>query len=76
MFPTGDIQLRVEDVGTIANVAIDMFLDTDDDRAEDATRASHEVMIWFATYGGGAPFGSATGIRHEVSVQPDQVAEL
>ena len=76
MFPTEDASRDVEDSGTIANVAIDMFLDTDDGRSADATQASHEVMIWFATYGGGAPFGDATGIRHRVAVQPNQVAEL
>jgi len=76
MFPTEDASRDVEDSGTIANVAIDMFLDTDDGRSADATQASHEVMIWFATYGGGAPFGDATGIRHRVAVQPNQVAEF
>lgn len=34
-----------------ANVAIDMFLSDSQDLSTDATKASHEVMVWFARYG-------------------------
>lgn len=76
MFPSRDAGRSPEDAGVIANVALDMFLHEDDQHADSATRASHEVMVWFATYGGAAPFGNATGIRHQVSVQPEQTATL
>jgi hypothetical protein len=64
------------DTEAITNAAIDMFLDLDERNSEYAERATHEVMIWFGTYGGGAPFGNATGIQHQVTVQPDQVVTL
>jgi hypothetical protein len=34
-----------------ANVAVDMFLDSDPTKATDVTQAKYEVMIWFAQYG-------------------------
>ena len=76
MFPTSDPNRRMEDTEAISNAAIDMFLDLDQSNAEYAQRASHEVMIWFGTYGGGSPFGNATGIQHQVTVQPGQVVTL
>lgn len=33
------------------NVAIDMFLDSDKDKAENGTDAKYEVMVWFAQFG-------------------------
>jgi hypothetical protein len=33
------------------NVAIDMFLDSDKDKAENGTDAQYEVMVWFAQFG-------------------------
>lgn len=34
-----------------ANVAVDMFLDSDPDKATDTTQAKYEVMIWLGQYG-------------------------
>ncbi|PNY23766.1 Endoglucanase-1 [Tolypocladium capitatum] len=35
-----------------ANVAIDMFMDSDKSKAGDSAKATYEVMVWFAAYGG------------------------
>jgi hypothetical protein len=76
MFPTADPVRDVGETEAISNAAIDMFLDLDMGDAEYAQRASHEVMIWFGTYGGGAPFGNATGIQHQVTIQSGEIATL
>ena len=34
-----------------ANVAVDMFLDSDPNKAVDTTQAKYEVMIWLGQYG-------------------------
>ncbi|KAF4980493.1 hypothetical protein FZEAL_3504 [Fusarium zealandicum] len=34
-----------------ANVAMDMFLDKDKDKAKGSEEASHEIMVWFAAIG-------------------------
>ncbi|KIV99014.1 uncharacterized protein PV09_09243 [Verruconis gallopava] len=72
MFPTSDRTNALQNVGAVANVAIDMFLDADVQKAVDAKSADYEVMIWLATFGAGMPFGNATGITHATSVQPGQ----
>ncbi|KAH7123003.1 concanavalin A-like lectin/glucanase domain-containing protein [Dactylonectria macrodidyma] len=41
----------LEAVTLNANVAMDMFLDSDKDNAKDSEKASHEVMVWFAAIG-------------------------
>ncbi|KAG4427287.1 hypothetical protein IFR05_017230, partial [Cadophora sp. M221] len=44
------------------NVAIDMFLDSDQKAAENSSKASYEVMVWFATFGSAAePIGLIAG---------------
>jgi hypothetical protein len=41
-----------------ANVAVDMFLSTNQGDSTDATKATHEVMVWFGKFGSGAqPLG-------------------
>ncbi|KND89178.1 Endoglucanase-1 [Tolypocladium ophioglossoides CBS 100239] len=47
--PTDDVALTAAKVN--ANVAIDMFMDSDKTKAEDSTKATYEVMVWFAAYG-------------------------
>lgn len=37
----------LKEVNLATNVAIDMFLDSDKDKAENGTDAKFEVMIWF-----------------------------
>jgi hypothetical protein len=34
-----------------ANVAMDIFMDKDQKKAQDSADASHEVMVWFAAIG-------------------------
>ncbi|EXL91707.1 hypothetical protein FOIG_15226 [Fusarium odoratissimum NRRL 54006] len=34
-----------------ANVAMDMFMDSDQKKAQDSEDASHEIMVWFAAIG-------------------------
>lgn len=41
----------------IANVAFDMFLDTNSSKASDATTASTEIMIWIGKVGKAQPLG-------------------
>jgi hypothetical protein len=41
-----------------ANVAVDMFLSANQNDATDATKATHEVMVWFGRFGSSAlPLG-------------------
>ncbi|KAK7402885.1 hypothetical protein QQX98_011370 [Neonectria punicea] len=42
---------KLESADMNANVAMDMFLDKDKTRAGESTKASHEVMVWFAAIG-------------------------
>ncbi|ERS99624.1 uncharacterized protein SPSK_09381 [Sporothrix schenckii 1099-18] len=45
-----------------ANVAVDMFLDKDQTKSGDSSKAAYEVMVWFADFGAAAqPIGLATG---------------
>lgn len=37
--------------GLNANVAIDMFLDSDETVASNSSKAKYEIMVWFAQYG-------------------------
>ena len=59
MFPTssssedsalGGLDLR-------ANVALDLFADLDPDAAQSEIRASYEIMVWLASFGGVEPIG-------------------
>ncbi|CAG8401097.1 unnamed protein product [Penicillium salamii] len=43
---TTDID-ALKDINLSTNVAIDMFLDTDKEKAENGTNAKFEVMVWF-----------------------------
>jgi hypothetical protein len=46
-----------------ANVAMDMFLDSDKKTSQNASKAEYEVMIWFASFGAAAqPIGLDKGI--------------
>ncbi|ROV97272.1 hypothetical protein VSDG_04789 [Cytospora chrysosperma] len=45
------------DVGTIANIAFDMFMDPDADNATSATAAKFEMMIWIGQIGQPQPLG-------------------
>jgi len=46
-----------------ANVAIDMFLDSDKTKSEDTNEAETEVMVWFAAFGAATqPIGFGDGI--------------
>lgn len=47
--PTDEAALTAAKVN--ANVAIDMFMDSDKTKAEDSVKAKYEVMVWFAAYG-------------------------
>ncbi|KAF2085971.1 glycoside hydrolase family 12 protein, partial [Saccharata proteae CBS 121410] len=44
-------------IDTVADVALDMFLDDDGDQAGNASIASTEIMIWQAAYGNLQPLG-------------------
>lgn len=45
------------DVEAKANVAFDMFLDPDEDKANSATAAMYEIMIWIGQVGDPYPLG-------------------
>ncbi|RDA88422.1 hypothetical protein CP532_5610 [Ophiocordyceps camponoti-leonardi (nom. inval.)] len=48
--PTNDLaELTAGNVNS--NVAMDMFIDSDQEKAKDSTRADYEVMVWFAAIG-------------------------
>lgn len=47
--PTDPSQLAAATVN--ANVAIDMFMDSDKNKAKSSEKAAYEVMVWFAAYG-------------------------
>lgn len=42
-------KLIEHDVNT--NVAIDMFLDDEEGNSQSSTKASYEIMVWFARFG-------------------------
>ncbi|ROW06362.1 hypothetical protein VPNG_07541 [Cytospora leucostoma] len=47
----------LNDVGAIANIAFDMFLDPDQDNSTSATAAKFEMMIWIGHIGQPQPLG-------------------
>ncbi|WYZ43940.1 hypothetical protein EsH8_VII_000376 [Colletotrichum jinshuiense] len=52
----------LEENETNTNVAIDMFLDDDKDKAQDSTKAKYEIMVWFGTFGSATqPIGYQQG---------------
>ena len=57
---TDEAALTANSVNT--NVAIDMFLDSDKDSAEDSSKAKFEVMVWLAAFGAATqPIGLSAG---------------
>lgn len=44
-------------ISTKANVALDMFMDSDPTKATTTTTPSHELMIWFGYIGEVLPIG-------------------
>ena len=56
-YGVGDHRPDIIDIASLtaaqldANVAVDMFLDSDPDTAIDTTKAKYEVMIWLGQYG-------------------------
>jgi hypothetical protein len=57
-----DVQALTADLVN-ANVALDMFLDSDQTNAQNSTTAKHEVMVWLADFGAAAqPLGLAQGV--------------
>lgn len=62
-FPsTSDIEpldvSALEAVDAKANIAMDIFLDSDPKKATNTTEAAYEVMIWFGTVGQPLPIGN------------------
>jgi hypothetical protein len=54
---------QLADVGLNANVAIDMFLDSDSSKATSSTQAKYEVMVWLGTFGAATePIGLKEGV--------------
>lgn len=48
-----------------ANVAVDLFLDSDITKAQNSTAAAMEIMVWFAAIGGAAkPVGNGVAPAH------------
>jgi len=56
---TTDIN-ALEAIGTKADIALDMFLDADQNIATNASAAAYEVMVWQAVWGGVWPIGYYT----------------
>ncbi|KAL1311428.1 hypothetical protein AAFC00_001589 [Neodothiora populina] len=44
-------------IGTKADIALDIFLDLDPDKASNASAAAYEIMVWGAVWGGVWPIG-------------------
>jgi xyloglucan-specific endo-beta-1,4-glucanase len=59
----GNDSAREIDVSTVVNtdmaatVVLDVFIDSDRQKAGSPTEAKHELMIWLAAYGGVRPIG-------------------
>lgn len=45
----------------MADVALDMFADSNKIAALSAQKASYEIMVWLATFGGSTPLGYNEG---------------
>lgn len=53
----------LDSVSLQANVAIDMFFDSDKTTAQNSTAAEFEVMVWFARFGASTdPIGLEGGV--------------
>ncbi|KAF1348177.1 concanavalin A-like lectin/glucanase domain-containing protein [Delphinella strobiligena] len=71
-------------IGTKADIALDMFLDSDSTTASNASAAEVEVMVWGAVWGGvwpigyyepttGAPeYNTSTGVTYQLFVGQNQ----
>jgi hypothetical protein len=75
-YGVGDAQPTTSNINDLtdadvnANVAIDMFVDSDPDKASDTVDAKYEVMVWLADFGAATqPIGLAKGavITQEVN---------
>lgn len=47
----------VVNVNMAANVVLDIFIDSDPQKAGSPTEAKHELMVWLGAYGGVLPIG-------------------
>ncbi|KAB8294061.1 hypothetical protein EYC80_009517 [Monilinia laxa] len=61
-FPVGeedapDMTAALNAVACKADIALDIFLDKDQTHATNASRATHEIMVWQAVWGGVWPIG-------------------
>ncbi|RAL67133.1 hypothetical protein DID88_007911 [Monilinia fructigena] len=61
-FPVGeedapDMITALNAVACKADIALDIFLDQDETHATNASRATHEIMVWQAVWGGVWPIG-------------------
>lgn len=60
--PNATTDLGALEAGDVkANVAFDSFLDSDSQKAGDATKADFEFMVWLAQFGGVQPIGYDKG---------------
>lgn len=56
-------------IGLNANVAVDMFLSSDQTKASNTTAASHEVMVWLGQFGlATQPLGFGDGAADSIQV--------
>ncbi|KAG9625021.1 concanavalin A-like lectin/glucanase, partial [Aureobasidium melanogenum] len=65
MFPTADPNAANKTealiaIGTKADIALDMFIDSNNVTSMNASAAAFEVMVWSAVWGGVAPIGYQT----------------
>ena len=59
------------------NVAIDMFLDTNPNNAQDTGKAKYEIMVWLATFGTATqPIGLKDGVRDIVTLSDGSTFQL
>lgn len=49
------------DIGTKANVAIDLFVDADPGNSTTTTKPKYEIMVWLGIFGGVNPLGYMNG---------------
>jgi xyloglucan-specific endo-beta-1,4-glucanase len=65
MYPTADPNAAdktaaLQAIGTKADIALDMFIDSNSTNSMNASAAAFEVMVWSSVWGGVAPIGYQT----------------
>jgi xyloglucan-specific endo-beta-1,4-glucanase len=63
----------LRDLGAKANVAVDMFFDSDSSNAVTTTKSAYEVMVWLGSFGEVVPIGFTNGVRANKTVSSSEL---